>query len=352
VAILSSNDRGRTWLKRYEDSASSLTDISCPSVSTCFAVGSNFILSTSDGGGSWTQQLVGGTNFSLMGIDCPTITVCFAVGAMQDASAAVYYTTNGGVTWTLKPSAGPRDLSRISCASIQNCVAVGYWGSAIRTTDGVNWSTGLSPTTQQLFSVDCPSTTACFAGTNTGEIIATTDGGATWSLQSSPAGGFWGVDCITPIRCLAAGDGGSILSTTNGGSNWSAQSSGTSNRLIGVDCPETTVCFVVGYAGTILALPPAPRSEVAQPALPQSTAASRLGPPPVPPPGPGRSPAVTSTTVRPKGPISPAPATKLQAPISPPAFSWLLEALQSAIEQRTPAILRGHHRSNSTRMLL
>jgi hypothetical protein len=54
------------------------------------------------------------------------------------------------------------------------------------------------------------------------------------------------------------GRGGVILSTLDGGASWSLQSSGTTNDLIGVDCPGSAVCFAVGYAGTILALPPAP----------------------------------------------------------------------------------------------
>jgi hypothetical protein len=61
------------------------------------------------------------------------------------------------------------------------------------------------------------------------------------------------------------GRGGVILSTSNGGTTWSLQSSGTTNDLIGLDCPGTTVCFTVGYSGTILALPPGPLPPVPPP---------------------------------------------------------------------------------------
>src|SRR2546427_2801963 len=327
-AILGTNDRGRTWLRRYETSTGSVSDISCPSVTSCFAAEGDSILSTNDAGGTWTQRVVGGTTFSLEGIDCPTTTVCFAVGGMQDSSAAVLYTTNGGATWTLKPSAGPYNLNRISCASVQICVAVGYAGSIIRTTDGVNWSTGTSPIMwRQLWGVDCPTATACFAVAD--QIIATTDGGASWSIESPQTNFLWGVDCATPTTCLVAGRGGVILSTANGGANWSSQNSGTTNELMGVDCPWTTVCFVVGEVGTILALPAAPRSEVAQPAVPQSSAVSRpVAPPPVPRVGPPVGSAVTLKGVRPLRPSSPASASKIQVSVRPLGFGWLWEALR------------------------
>jgi photosystem II stability/assembly factor-like uncharacterized protein len=256
--ILSTNDGGKTWVKRYEISGW-IGDISCPSVSTCFAAMLDSILSSSDGGATWTRQTVGATSFSLAGIDCPTTTVCYAVGGMSNSSAAVLYTTNGWGTWTLNSSVGPNDLNRISCAGVQTCVAVGYAGSTVRTSDGANWSSAASPTTQPLWTVDCPSSTACFAASTSGQIIATADSGASWALQSSPLlGGLPGMDCTAPTACVVIGGGGTIANTTNGGASWSAQNSGTTNDLYGVDCPATASCYAVGRAGTILRTPPVP----------------------------------------------------------------------------------------------
>ena len=303
AVILGTTDGGRTWLKRYETSLGGLYDISCPTASSCFVSLTNAILSTSDGGRSWTQQTVapvqpdGTTAFALSGIDCPTTIVCFAVGSMPYATAAIVYTTNGWATWTVILSAGPHDLSSVSCPNIHTCVATGYAGMTMRTTDGVHWSVSTAPTaaTEQLGPVDCPSASACFAvaGAYPTEIFATTDGGVTWSPQSlPPVNAIGSVDCPTPSTCLVASRGG-VLSTTNGGTTWSLLNAGTANDLIGVDCPAITMCFAVGANGTILALPPGPAPPWwTQPA--QTPTVSR-------PPGPwyvqgtGPAPASTST---------------------------------------------------------
>src|SRR2546426_1164014 len=104
-AILGTNDRGRTWLKRYETSTGSVSDISCPSVTSCFAAEGDSILSTNDAGGTWTQRVVGGTTILLAGMACPPTAVGLPARGMQDSTAAVRYTTDGRASWTLKPSA-------------------------------------------------------------------------------------------------------------------------------------------------------------------------------------------------------------------------------------------------------
>jgi photosystem II stability/assembly factor-like uncharacterized protein len=352
AAIFGTTDGGKTWLKRYDAPTGGLSDISCPSVSSCFVNLGNSILSTSDGGAHWTQLALNDTSFAVYGIDCPSPTVCFAVGGMQNNTAAIVYTTNAWATWTVMPSAGPQYLSSVSCSSIQTCVAVGYAGTIMRTTDGVNWSTSTAPTvaTQQLRSVDCPSAAACFAvaNGNPSSIFATTDGGATWSLQSSPATNFlWDVDCATTTTCMVAGRG-AILGTTDGGTTWSLQKAGTNNDLVGVDCPATTVCSAVGYSGTILALPPGPptlwwtqpvqRSTVSRPPVPWYV--KRITAPP-PPPTPRAAPraALAPHSSQPSPSSGPTLRAATQADVSrilPGVVEQIARALQSIVSQRAP----------------
>jgi photosystem II stability/assembly factor-like uncharacterized protein len=303
--ILRTTDAGRTWAKRYDTSLGGIQDISCPTVSTCFASVGDAILSTTDGGGSWTQKALNDPTFALSGIDCPTTTVCFAVGGMQNNTALIVSTTNGWATWR-EISSGPFPyLKRVSCANVNTCVAVAYAGNTMRTTDGVNWSPGVAiPTTpyQQTWAIDCPSATACFAIANgsPNQIFASTNGGLAWSPQPSPANNtLWDVDCSSPATCLVTGRG-QILSTTNGGSNWGSESGGTANDLLGVDCPATAVCYAVGYGGTILALPPGPRAPWStQPSQPAGIA---------PPPGPwymnGVKPSPVAPAARPAAPTN------------------------------------------------
>src|SRR2546428_733094 len=100
-AILGTNDRGRTWLKRYETSTGSVSDISCPSVTSCFAAEGDSILSTNDAGGTWTQRVIGGPPISLYGIDGAPPTPSFAPSGIDHTSAPGLYTTDGRATPTL-----------------------------------------------------------------------------------------------------------------------------------------------------------------------------------------------------------------------------------------------------------
>jgi hypothetical protein len=277
--------------------------------------------------------MVGASTFALEGIDCPTTTVCFAVGGMQNSTAAVLYTTDGWATSTLKPSAGPNNLNRISCANVRTCLAVGDAGSTIRTTDGVNWSASAAPTTQHLQAVDCPSAAACFAvATTATQVFATTDGGATWSLQPSPSpSALWDVDCITPTTCLVTGGGGTIVSTTNGGASWTAQNSGTTSDLFGVDCPVAAACYAVGRAGIILRTPPLPPPLWwTQPGNPPAVAPpgpwyqNRLAPPPVSPPAMHSAP---------PPPSAQRPASPSGSPLRAAAQANASRALASFVEQ-------------------
>lgn len=332
AVILGTTDGGRTWRTRYETSAGGLSDISCPSATTCFLTVGDSILSTSDGGSTWSQKSLGATTYGVGGIDCPTTTVCFAVGSMQDSTAALVYTTDGWATWTLRASAGPQYLTRISCAGIHNCVAVGYAGSTLRTWDGVNWYPGTAPTvpTQQLWAVDCPSATACFAVANgyPNQIFGTTDGGANWVAQSTPSTNFlWDVDCSTPTSCLAAGRG-AILGTSDG-VTWSPRNGGTNNDLVGIDCPAPTVCVAVGYAGTIIALPPGPLPPWwTLPA--QASGVSR-------PPGPWY---VQGAAPAPASPSTPHAALRLNQPRVPPSpgRSLMSAAMQAEITRALGAM--------------
>src|SRR4051794_15203788 len=67
------------WSVQNPTSAN-LAAVSCPATGTCFAAGAlGTIVTTSDGGASWTAQ-ASGTSNNLNGISCASATTCFAVG--------------------------------------------------------------------------------------------------------------------------------------------------------------------------------------------------------------------------------------------------------------------------------
>lgn len=80
-----------------------LSSVSCPSASTCIAVGSiGTILASSDGGASWQSQ-ISGTASDLSGVSCASSSMCVAVGK----ASTILVTTNGGATWQHPVSGTP-----------------------------------------------------------------------------------------------------------------------------------------------------------------------------------------------------------------------------------------------------
>ena len=115
--------------------------VSCaPSASTtsvtCVAVGDDggqiaSIIESSDGGSTWSAATPPAGVTSLSAISCPSASICYAGGG-----SGIMKSEDGGFSWTVQDSAFP--TQSISCFTIDECTAVG--GVAIvQTTDGSTW---------------------------------------------------------------------------------------------------------------------------------------------------------------------------------------------------------------------
>ena len=131
-----------------------LWDIVCPSTTVCEAVAIGYdgvydgfppagnILSTTNGGVTWTESTVPSDTGAITKIVCPSTTVCETVGQNSSDAAVILGTTNGGSTWTTQTTlAGSTQgfVGDIACASTTVCEAAGdgYSGGAVLgTTNG------------------------------------------------------------------------------------------------------------------------------------------------------------------------------------------------------------------------
>jgi hypothetical protein len=111
-----------------ENVTSGLTGVSCPTVSTCTAVGENAgggPLALRWNGLTWRTQTAA-DEFGLLrfnGVSCASATACTAIGGR-------YGQRWNGRTWTLQRIAVPAgargfNLSAVSCSSARHCTAVG-----------------------------------------------------------------------------------------------------------------------------------------------------------------------------------------------------------------------------------
>jgi hypothetical protein len=271
-----------------------LEAVSCVSTTFCKAVGyysnaSNLIqtLVESWNGTAWSivasPNAGTGTN-SLYGISCPTVTSCMAVGGSTAASGASQTLTESwkGTTWAIVTSpnngTGTNLLNGVTCVSGGPCVAVGYYmntvsviNTLVESWNGTSWTIATSPNSgtasNALYGVSCSSSTTCRAvgyfvnASNVIQTLIESWNGSTWSIVPSPNNGtgsnsFYGVSCVTTGQCQAVG---SYMDSSTGftrslveswnGASWSITATPggiLGNSLVAVSCESSGTCQAVG----------------------------------------------------------------------------------------------------------
>jgi hypothetical protein len=271
---------------------------------TAHAPSTATVVTTTDGGATWTVQPVPPTVGYLTGIACATTRSCTAVGQVGAGGAgpgAVLTTQNAGTTWVLQAvPAGTTDVTAVACPPAGRCLALADVTGRVTALSpgapGSAWVAGgaLAAPVSAATGLACTDARHCWAtvtdpvdvGHASGGVAATTDGGATWVLETVPGGTglLRGIDCTplagpsssTPgstsgagsprVACAAVGTTatafattragqGLVLTTITGGASWT-QSAVTSTvaDLLAVSCGAGP-CAAVGT--TVAATPQA-----------------------------------------------------------------------------------------------
>ncbi|MCL4443123.1 MAG: IPT/TIG domain-containing protein [Actinobacteria bacterium] len=303
LALFTSNG-GQTWMSENPPANAPLLDVSCPTTTQCTAVGGNpiggifgsgaaTILSTYNGGSSWTSGTIPGNLLGILGVSCASVTFCVSVGAgyssnakfgssLSNIAGIILVSTDGGALWK-EQAAYPEDiLSSVSCPTISTCYASGTSilgfqgfnglpGMVVKTVNGGSTWSVLEPAgkdTPELNGIACPSATQCVVsggsllnnlegggGTSGGLGFTTTDGGAEWSRSTFPSGSqpVMRISCANTQDCWAASgelfspSSGGILASTDGGVQWTEQTLPVQPlSMFGVSCPSAVGCYATG----------------------------------------------------------------------------------------------------------
>jgi len=94
VAVGPATAEANGWNNQSTGIVASLTAVACPSTANCWAVSSDKVIATSNGGDAWTTQL-SNPGTSLDAVTCASTTMCLVAGYNQ-TSNAILRTTNGG----------------------------------------------------------------------------------------------------------------------------------------------------------------------------------------------------------------------------------------------------------------
>lgn len=220
LAIITTSNGGATWTTQVSPSGQySLFDLTCPGTTVCYAVGDGGRIRRTTNGTSWTT-ISSPTSSALWDVECVSTSVCYAAGI----NGTIVKTTTGAnptPTWTVQSSGTSTDLQAITCRSASHCWAVGVNGVMRVTTDGgTTWTAGSSGTTDSLWRIRMFSSgTGYLVGS--GGVAKTTDDGATWTPLTAPDATYYALSCVDETNCLVGSSAPAALITKNGGLTWS-----------------------------------------------------------------------------------------------------------------------------------
>ncbi len=263
---------GSPWLGHFVTAAlpspvNALTDVTCVTSTRCWAVGSTVggsgapngaaLITTANGGVTWTGQAIPPQVGYLSAIACSDQRHCIAVGqAAQNSNgqAASIATSNGGATWTLlAPPAGVLDITTVTCRAGRRCLAIGTTAggsTALATTSSASgWiergplPAGISGAT----SISCTDDRTCWVTGHTlvdadhvnGAVALTGNGGTTWAVEATPKG----LGYLSGVSCLPG-------STTGSGALPKHSGTGTAPATSTATAPSTTAAAPKSTATT------------------------------------------------------------------------------------------------------
>lgn len=270
--VIKTTDGGESWSYKTTGGSGSLKSLDFVDTQTGYAVGATgYIMKTTNGGENWTPLTSASYSElrSVCALDATHAWICDYAGKIQ--------ATTNGTDWTVKyTAAGP--LYGIDFFDTLHGVAVGDSGRVYWTENGGDtWTAGTSNTTQHIWAVQMVSATKAYCvgwalpGTGRQLISVTTDGGKNWDLTTGASPVTWsdlyGVSFSSETEGWAVGVGGVILHTTDGGMNWYNQQVSSETLVTVCSIPGTTKAWAGGYGGMILTntpkpAPPAPKKIV------------------------------------------------------------------------------------------
>jgi alpha-tubulin suppressor-like RCC1 family protein len=245
---------GATWTGQTSGTASQLNGVDFVDGLNGWAVGAGgVIITTANGGTSWTTQTSGTTN-SLSTVEFVDALHGWAGGA----SGTVLVTSNGGTTWTAQGGVGALPVNSISFVDITHgWLAAGTTTGAIYVTSngGASWTSQFTHPTRPFVSIRFADLSHGWAGMAPNLMYATADGGASWATQAdgnATTAALSGLSFVSATTGWASFADGTVSATTDG-TTWAQQATGNSNALQAIAFTDSSHGWTVGASGTVLA---------------------------------------------------------------------------------------------------
>lgn len=254
----------QTWWPQNSNTSSDLNEIFYVSNNVGWTFGdstdilggyaSGVELKSVNQGFTYNKVDMGSPIYQIMGSYFHNTSIGFAVGRNKlSGNGLIISTVDGGASWT-EFSPLPERLADIHFSDVNNGWTVGRNDFVMRTTDGgTNWVDISTNAGDHLEGVFFTTNTNGYIVGRAGIIISTTDGGNNWNyLNSNSQRDLNAVYFVNDSTGWVVGTAGEILFTNNWGLSWNAQNSGTQEDLNDVSFVNDTTGWAVGTAGTVL----------------------------------------------------------------------------------------------------
>ncbi len=253
--VILSDDDGKTWRQaKRVPSTITLTSVFFIDDKTGWTVGHDtLVLTTSDGGETWTKQFGGGES------DNALLSVYFKDAQRGWAIGAFNYTietTDGGKTWverkTLVPpsaTAAAPGVAAAPAAEIDPTAPPPAGGAVV---DPYAAATGDENHLNSMFAG--PDADTLFVAAEAGAVYRSLDGGTTWQkVLSGYIGSFWGGLTAKDGTVYVTGMRGNIWKSTDKGATWLKLDTAHADQSIsgGVQLKDGSLVFV-GLGGQVL----------------------------------------------------------------------------------------------------
>jgi len=220
VYVLKTTDAGNNWTKIVTSCSNALYDVKFLNSTTGYVASFNGEIGKSTNGGTnWTEVYQNGSNFSLYAMNFFDANTGFACGQNY-----MVRTTNAGGSWSAVGSV-TNIIYSSAVFSATNAVICGTTGTDgvvyLTTNSGSSWAMSTISPGNTLYDVFFLDANTGFVSGNAGSIFKTTNGGGSWSpLTTGASTALSAVYFQNANTGFVAGSAGSIFKTTNGGTSF------------------------------------------------------------------------------------------------------------------------------------
>lgn len=245
--IYHTTDAGVNWGLQNSGFSITLYDIFFLNNQKGWAVANGYILSTSNGGDTWSSQSFSGIQFNdIFFVDNMN---GWAVG-FDGMYGAVFRTTDGGINWWQDAiEVVPGEIFDVHFVTPNEGWVVGVNGILMKSTDGGSYwfDQVMGSVNGNLNAISMLDANRGWVCGEYGTILTTVDGGSNWTMQSSSVtSDLYDIQFLDQWNGITCGQNGKTYVTIDGGTTWVDQSGFTDNHLYGTFVAAHDAIWVCG----------------------------------------------------------------------------------------------------------